>query len=236
MVKFWVQWNGLRVADVEGRSLKGQHLLQHTLFCRKTLVLSRFTPFWMENLLLKSFQRAFGEPAFTEKNKLDCCIEEEKSDCVHVSVPWQPPVCLFFLNRKTQCFDAKTCKYALYESSKGFCCALRKPANPCYPGNDQCFFVKVPLLSLVRISMFLSSKNGIFCFATSMTIVKTSHGAVRMAKDMANTRRSPRPDRDLQRDPRLSRSSWRWNDGNIGVYLIFNGYVVITWVRNLFNS
>ena len=35
---------------------------------------------------------------------------------------------------KNDVFVAKICKYALSESSEGFCCGPRKPANPCHPG------------------------------------------------------------------------------------------------------
>ena len=43
--------------------------------------------------------------------------------------------CLFSCNHKeNDVFVAKMCNYALYESSEGFCCGPRKPANPCQPG------------------------------------------------------------------------------------------------------
>ena len=45
--------------------------------------------------------------------------------------------CLFFLNCKNEVFVAKICKYALYESSEGFCCGCRKPADPCHPDSEQ---------------------------------------------------------------------------------------------------
>ena len=35
---------------------------------------------------------------------------------------------------KNEPFVAKICKYALYERAEGFCCAARKPANPCQAG------------------------------------------------------------------------------------------------------
>ena len=52
--------------------------------------------------------------------------------------------------------------------------------------------------------MFIVLLNGIYCFPTSMTIVKTSHGAVRMAEDIATARPSPLPDQKPQKDPHLS--------------------------------
>ena len=37
---------------------------------------------------------------------------------------------------KNDVFVAKNCKYVLPESSEGFCCGPRKPANPCHPGSE----------------------------------------------------------------------------------------------------
>ena len=40
------------------------------------------------------------------------------------------------------------CKYALYEGAEGFCCAARKPANPCQAGLRQLLFGKWELAAI----------------------------------------------------------------------------------------
>ena len=46
----------------------------------------------------------------------------------------QPKITTIYAIVKNDVFVAKICKYALSESSEGFCCGTRKPANPCHPG------------------------------------------------------------------------------------------------------
>ena len=62
------------------------------------------------------------------------CLGERVCVCVSLltTTNWLFPAIV-----KNNVFVAKICKYALYESSEGFCCGARKPANPCHPGVNQ---------------------------------------------------------------------------------------------------
>ena len=102
------------------RCTKGQGLLRKEgppicPILLRNLVLSRFTRF------LKGHHRAFYEshPAlgvFSTKVSLLLKGFQQKSACFRRNL--------------------QICKYAFYESSEGFCCSARKPANPCHPNHD----------------------------------------------------------------------------------------------------
>ena len=94
---------------------------------------------------LWSFQRAFvepifGEPTFGNWSSSTACNFWHTYPGLRTETIWYC-VCVSLLTttnglvsriwKKTM--FVKICKYAFSESSEGFCCGTRKPANPCHP-------------------------------------------------------------------------------------------------------
>ena len=63
---------------------------------------------------------------------------------------------------KNDVFVAKICKYALSESSEGFCSGPRKPVNPCHPAGTHYNFSDTGSESFFRYQIFLIPVSRLF--------------------------------------------------------------------------